>query len=86
MDDKSSPILSTLLEIKEDIGIIKATLATAQRDSTDQENKTNNLITRVIRLEDQHAKWKWTTAGFMGALVGFWKVIELWWTSGSSHH
>jgi hypothetical protein len=86
MDDNSSPILRTLLEIKEDIGIIKATLAGTQRDSDNQENRTNNLMSRVNRLEDQQARWKWTTAGFMGALVGFWKIIEVWWTSGSSHH
>jgi len=85
MDENSTTILKTLMEIKQDIGDIKARLEGNKEKSLEQESRTNYLATRLTILENQHQKWKWTMAGATATCVGIFKAIELWWSHGGGH-
>jgi len=85
MDDNNATILNTLLEIKQDIGDIKARLEGNKERSLDQETKTNYLASRVSVIENQQQKWKWTMAGATATCVALFKAIEIWWTHGGPH-
>jgi hypothetical protein len=85
MDETQATILGTLLEIKESVGRIDATMDSLKESSTKQEQRTNYLSSRMLAIETQHQRWKWTMAGATGVCVGLFKAIEVWWSHGGPH-
>jgi len=83
--DENSTILTTLLEIKQDIGHIKATLEGSKKETDELEVRTNQLSNRVFVIENQQARWKWTLAGASAVLFGLFKAIEVWWSHAGNH-
>jgi hypothetical protein len=85
MDD-SATIINTLLEIKQDLGSILATLDATTKSLEKHVQDDLKLTDRVETLEVSHNRFKWTASLIAGAFVGLCKAVEVIFNSNGGHH
>ena len=76
-DNNKNLIMSTLMDIREDLGQIKAQV-TAFNVALEKHKEDDKLVEqRVVKVENQISRARWMLAGVTLVLSLFWKGIEL---------